>query len=48
MQTKTNGGSAETLVKALTVTPKRPAVPLVVTTETCVTAPDIAVKNGCG
>tara|TARA_B100001093_G_scaffold419054_1_gene410516 strand:+ start:172 stop:387 length:216 start_codon:yes stop_codon:yes gene_type:complete len=27
MQTKTNGGSAETLVKALTVTPKRPAVP---------------------
>ncbi len=45
MQASSIGGSAETEAKALTVTPKRPAGPSVVTSVTPVAASAIACKK---
>jgi hypothetical protein len=45
IQTNTVGGSADTDEKALTVSPKRPAGPSVVTTLTPVAVPRIARMN---
>jgi hypothetical protein len=45
MQVNTSGGSAETDDTALTVIPKRPAAPSVVTTDTPVTAMRMAAKK---
>ena len=45
IHTSTIGGSADTDEKALTVTPKRPAVPSVVTMFTPVTVPRMASTN---
>jgi hypothetical protein len=48
MQASTSGGSAETEATALTVTPKRPARPSVVTIDTAVAAPAMALTNAAG